>query len=93
VYDKGGKQFGVIEVTMDLLVTKLASGPQEIPLKDSKLTVALIMDGCIDGTEATGGGKMSMTGKLTGEFMVAGAAQMVVDVDLGMTSSTVQRKK
>lgn len=95
VYDKGGKKFGVIEVKMDLVVTKLASGPQEIPLKDSKLTVVMTMDGCIDGTEATGGGKMSMKGKLNGEFMVpgAGAAQIVVDVDLGMTSNTVQQKK
>ncbi|HET6572529.1 MAG TPA: hypothetical protein VFG68_02925 [Fimbriiglobus sp.] len=95
VYDKRGKKFGVIEVAMGLVVTKLASGPQEVPLKDSKLTVTLTMDGCIDGTEATGGGKMSMTGKLTGEFMVpgVGAAQMVVDVDLGMTGNTVQVKK
>jgi hypothetical protein len=96
VYEKGGKQFGVIEVTMDLLVSKLAAGPQEIPLKEgSKLSVGLSMDGCIDGSEATGGGKMTMKGKLNGDFMVpgAGTAQMVVDVDLGMTGNTVQQKK
>ena len=31
VYDKGGKKFGVIEVTMELVVTKLASGRRRSP--------------------------------------------------------------
>ena len=91
VYDKGGKKFGVIEVVMDLVVTKLASGPQEVALKDSKLTTTLVMDGCIDGTEATGGGKMSMKGKLAGEIM--NVAQIAVDVDVSMVGTTVQQNK
>jgi hypothetical protein len=90
VYDKGGKKFGVIEVTMDLAVTTLKSGPQEVPLKDSKLTTTLVLDGCIDGTEATGGGKMTMKGKLSGDVM--NVAQIVVDVDVGITGTTVQQK-
>jgi hypothetical protein len=91
VYDKGGKKFGVIEVVMDLVVTKLASGPQEVALKDSKLTTTLVMDGCIDGTEATGGGKMSMKGKLSGEIM--NVAQIAVDVNVSMVGTTVQQNK
>jgi hypothetical protein len=91
VYDKGGKKFGVIEVKMDLVVTKIKSGPQEIPLKDSKLITTLVLDGCIDGTEATGGGKMSMKGKLSGDIM--NVAQVVVDVDVSTTGNTVQQKK
>jgi hypothetical protein len=91
VYDKGGKKFGVIEVTMDLVATTLKSGPQEVPLKDSKLTLALVLDGCIDGTEATGSGKMSMKGKLSGDVM--NVAQIVVDVDVGMVGNTVQQNK
>ena len=49
------------------------------------------MDGCIDGTEATGGGKMSMKGKLSGEIM--NVAQIVVDVDVSMVGNTVQQTK
>ena len=40
VYDKGGSKFGLMEVKMDLIVTKASGKGQEIPMKDgSKLTV------------------------------------------------------
>jgi hypothetical protein len=74
---------------MDLVVAKLASGPQEIPLKDSKLTLTMTLDGCIDGTVATGGGKMSMKGNLSGE--IPNVAQIAVEVSVGMTGKTVQQ--
>ncbi len=89
VYDQDGKKFGVIDVAMDLVVSKLASGPQEIPLKDSKLTLTMALDGCIDGTVATGGGKMSMKGNLSGE--IPNVAQIAVEVSVGMTGKTVQQ--
>src|SRR5581483_9656401 len=95
VYDKGGKKFGVIEVTMELVVTKL-KGAQEVPLKDgSKLTITLTLDGCIDGSEATGAGKMTMKGNLAGEFLIPGAGngQLAVDVDVTTTGNTVEQKK
>jgi hypothetical protein len=90
VYTKGSQRYGVIEVTMDLVVTKL-KGQQEVPLKEgSKLSVGLTMDGCIDGTEATGSGKMTMKGNLAGEIM---GVQLAVDVDVAVNGNSVELKK
>ena len=62
-----------------------------MPLKDgSKLAISMTMDGCIDGTEATGGGKMAMKGLLSGEVM---GAQIAIDVDVAVTGNTVEVKK
>lgn len=89
VSDKGGKKFGVIELRMELVVAKLKQQQGEIPLKEgSKLSIAFTMDGCIDGSEATGGGKMTMTGKLSGE--VPGVAQVVIDITSTATGTTTE---
>ena len=66
VYDKAGSKFGVMEITMELTVTTV-KGDREIPLKDgSKLTITVIADACIDGTQDAGKGKMTMKGELAG---------------------------
>ncbi len=91
VYDKDGKKFGVMEVSMDLAVTKLKGPGQEIPLKDgSKLHVDLTLDGCIDGTEASGSGKMTMKGDLSGTVM---GAALGFDINVDMTSKSEEQKK
>lgn len=70
VYDKGGHKFGVVEITMDLAVTKAGDGPQAIKLEDgSKMHVTAVLDTCIDGSKADVTGKMSITGTLTGMLM------------------------
>lgn len=90
VYQKNGKTYGILEVEMDLIVSKI-KGPQEIPLKDgSKLNIKITIDGCIDGTEATGGGKMSMKGTLAGELMGVGLS---FNIDIGMVGNSVEVKK
>jgi len=62
-YEQGGKTFGVIEVTMDLVVTELKSG-QTIPLKaGSNIKIEVVLDGCIDGTESTGKSNVKFNGK------------------------------
>src|SRR5262249_45961011 len=68
VYEKNGRKFGVIEVKMDVAVTKISAGGMEINLKDgSKMSLVVLLDGCIDGTEASGSSKMTMKGELSGE--------------------------
>jgi hypothetical protein len=70
VYDKGGHKFGVVEITLDLAVTKAGSGAQALELKDgSKMHVTAVMDACIDGAKADVTGKMTMTGTLAGTVM------------------------
>jgi hypothetical protein len=68
VYEKNGHKYGVIEVKLDLTVTKVGAGGMEITLKDgSKMGLVVLLDGCIDGTEAGGSAKMTMNGELSGE--------------------------
>ena len=71
VYDKGGKKFGVMEVTFDLAVTKLGGGGgQEVELKaGSKMKLVAVMDACIDGSANEVTGKVTATGDLTGSIM------------------------
>jgi hypothetical protein len=68
-YDKEGARFGILEVNMDVTVTKLKGEGQEIPLKDSKMTFVMTADACIDGTLDTGKAKMTIKGSLSGEVM------------------------
>jgi hypothetical protein len=71
VYDKGGKKFGVMEVTFDLAVNKLGGGGgQEVELKaGSKMKLVAVMDACIDGSANEVTGKVTATGDLTGSIM------------------------
>jgi hypothetical protein len=96
VEDKGGRKFGQIVVTMDLTVSKIKPKDQpEIPLKDgSKLAIEVLMTGCIDGTEATGGGTMTMKGDLTGEITQMGiTAGLVFGLEVKVEGQTTEVKK
>jgi hypothetical protein len=91
VYDKNGKRFGVIGVKLDLAVSKVSGGGQDIEMKDgSKLTVELELDGCIDGSAVTGSGVINMTGKMNGEIM---GVSLAIALDGKMTSQTEEGKK
>jgi hypothetical protein len=92
VYDKDGAKFGVIEVKMDLSVTKIKPPVgDEIPLKDgSKVAIDLTIDACIDGTKTTGGGKMAMKGALAGEVM---GSALKFDLDVKVDGTTTEVKK
>ena len=83
VYDKGGKKFGVMEVTFDLVVNKVGGGGgQEVELKGgSKMKVVAVMDACIDGSSAEGTGTITTTGDFTGSVM---------GIDLKITLNSVR---
>jgi hypothetical protein len=68
VYDKGGRRFGVIDLTLDLGVKELKMSGEEIPMKaGSAITGAFTLDVCVDGTSHTGTEKGDLTFALTGE--------------------------
>jgi hypothetical protein len=70
VYDKGGKKFGVMEITIDLALTKIDGGGQSLEVKTgSKMKMSGTLDVCIDGTASTSSGKMAMTGNITATVM------------------------
>jgi len=70
VYDKGGRKYGVLDIKMNLVVSKLGKGDQAIPLKDgSKMVAEGTLDVCIDGTAEAGTMTMSMKGDMDGETM------------------------
>jgi hypothetical protein len=52
-YEKGGRRYGVFELVLSGPPRTLGSdGKVEITLKDSKVTVRLVVDGCIDGSRS-----------------------------------------
>jgi len=71
VYEKDGKKFGTIEVTLDLTVSKIGEdGGQQVELKEgSKFNATAVMDVCIDGTATGGAAKMTVKGDFTGTTM------------------------
>jgi hypothetical protein len=87
-YDKGGSKYGVLEITMEVAVTALKGGAQEITVKPgSKLTITLNADACIDGTQDAGKAKTTMKGDLQGS--VAGAE---LKFDLNVTQDNVSEE-
>jgi hypothetical protein len=62
-YTKDGRQFGVIELTMEFPVTRFDHDGNKTPTKDSKLTIKLQADSCIDGTL----GEARLTGAVSGD--------------------------
>jgi hypothetical protein len=70
VYDKDGRKYGVLDIKLDLAVSKLGEGAMAIPLKDgSKMQVEGSLDVCIDGTAEAGSMTMTMKGDFEGEIM------------------------
>ena len=70
VYDKGGKKFGTMEITIELALTKAGPAGQQLDLKaGSKMTMTGTVDTCIDGSRNESSGKMSVRGNLTGMAM------------------------
>jgi hypothetical protein len=50
IYQKNGKQFGVVELTMEFPVTHVINEGNKSPTKEGKITIKLERDGCIDGS-------------------------------------------
>ena len=68
-YKKDGRQFGVIQVTIDFTPTEFKAGGDTIPLKKgSKLGLVVTIDACIDGTSHDGDAKMAVTINIEGEI-------------------------
>ena len=61
---------GVMEITLDLVVTKAGPPGQQIDLKaGSKVTMTATVDACVDGSRSESAGKMATKGDLTGTTM------------------------
>ncbi|MBA4062844.1 MAG: hypothetical protein C0501_03895 [Isosphaera sp.] len=67
-YQKGGRQFGVIEVTVDAPVVGLG-GKTPVEVKDGRLSVTMTADGVIDGSSPSG------TSKTVTKMSIAGAGK------------------
>ena len=90
-YDKGGSKYGVLEITMEVAVTSLKGGAQEITLKPGgKLTFTLTADACIDGTLDAGKAKTTMKGDLEGSV---GGAELKFDLNVTQDNESAEVKK
>jgi hypothetical protein len=79
-YQKDGKQFGVVELTMTMAVTHLINDGNKTPTKEGKIVVTLERDGAIDGTVAATELKVRFDGDIRGEINANG-----MDLNLEVT--------
>jgi hypothetical protein len=69
VYDKDGHKFGVLEIKMELVITKGGRPGQEMAMKPgSSMKLTVNIDACIDGTSANGTSKVQVKGDLSGSM-------------------------
>jgi hypothetical protein len=79
-FQKNGKQFGIIELALEFPVTTFVNDDKKSPTKDSKITIKLEWEGCIDGTLDQSRLKVNFDGDIRAEFNVNG-----MDVTLVIT--------
>src|SRR5262245_1926262 len=90
LYTKNGKQFGVLQVELDLALTKVGEGAMSIQLdKGSKAKLTFHYDGCIDGTSNSGKLDAEMEMKMTGTLTVNGV-EVKVDASMKKNESKTQ---
>lgn len=90
LYMKNGATFGVIDVALDLVVTKIGGG-MDVPLKEgSRLSIRVELDGCIDGTLSTGQSKTTMKGNLAGDVM---GVALTISLNATQTGTSEEVKK
>jgi len=91
VYQKDGKQFGEIQVKLDMPIKSVGKGAQSIkPEAGSKLSLDGTMDVCIDGTAATGTLKAKMKMNITA---MPPMVSVMVNVDVDSVTSQKDLKK
>jgi hypothetical protein len=79
-YTKDGRQFGVIELTMEFPVTHFIHDGNKVPTKEGKFTIKLQADTCIDGTLD----ESRLTGTVSGDVS-AGINANGMDLTLAIT--------
>jgi len=80
VYQKGGKQFGLMDMTVEMPVTSITNDGNKTPTKDSKIVLKFERDGCIDGTLDQSHLKMILNGDIRADINANG-----MDFVLGIT--------
>ncbi len=87
-YKKDGKQFGVFEVEMKFVLSKVGAGPMAIDLDaTSVMTMTVHFDGCVDGTLQTGTMDMKMDMKMTGSLKAPNGVEVKLDADTKATGA------
>jgi hypothetical protein len=91
VYKKDGKQFGEIQIKMEIPVKAVGKAPASIKTAEgSKLVLTGTMDACIDGTSHAG--TMKMKTQMTVTAMPMGAS-VAVTADIDTTETQTDGKK
>jgi hypothetical protein len=87
-YQKNGKQFGVIQVTIEFPVTQFVGGDDNAKhaTKNSKLTIQLEADCCIDGTLDVAVFKGAIRGNVRAEGITIDGVSRTLAITLNATS-------
>jgi hypothetical protein len=89
-YMKDGRQFGVIELTIEFPVTHMVIENNKATAKDSKITIRLECDSCIDGTLDSSRLKGTVNGDVRAEANVNG---MDIAVVITLRANVLEQRK
>lgn len=90
-YKKDGAQFGVLELTLTMVVTEMDLNGQSVKTSaDSKIVMKGTIDTCIDGTVASEDGKMEVTANIVADIPTVGTLTLGVKTT---TEEKVRAKK
>ena len=85
-YQKGGKQYGVINIDLNLAVNKFGAGGNAAELdKGSKIKMNIQFDGCIDGSSISGVMKLTMEMYMSGAVKSPDGAEVKIDARVRKT--------
>ena len=87
-YKKDGRQYGVIDLEIDLPVREVSGGGANAKAKSSTLKLRLALDGCIDGSSFAYGIKGTVRGDIDATFDVMGmTVRLIVHLDAELDES------
>jgi len=94
-YRKDGRQFGVVEITMDMPIKSFGKGDAKATLDPgAKFKITFVLDACIDGTASSGTMKATMEMTARGTFTAEGMKlAFTLDARNGATETHEELKK
>jgi hypothetical protein len=93
-YKKDGRQYGVIDLELDVPVREISGNGATAKAKDSKLKIRLALDGCIDGSSFAYSIKGTVRGNIDAAFDVMGmAVRLTVHLEAEMDEARQEAAK
>lgn len=90
-YKQGGKQYGVVEITVNLPLKAIGAGAMKIEMEaGSNIKLTFGFDGCIDGSASAGKMAMNMQMKMVGTLKTPDGVEVKLDGNLTKSGTKTQ---